>query len=1228
MDNNESTQRNGPMVLLLAVLAVLGVRTFTSDSAPPSPERIKLGVERALREGKDENGGATEAERSDVERFAQMFRDFREVRPISGLTDEPTRDLPSIEEIKDFMAKADLRCIIVCVPDPMDSGSGDRFDTLIDAIQRAAETQEYVLDRFYYPWQKVKEPSKGLRVGPLGAASRETQQTNKAQASLSRLLQSQSEERPWKRLPGMLLFHTPPDSHPRSEYHRELLLVFLVGERATAGLHKDAFMTSLELIKLSKEYKLGSKDKPESQNNKREPGQVDVLGPCFSGAQVSLEKIIEVWAETEQKTGNSSLTTHFNLISGNATAILKNRLESICNGEKKVKVTFKATVVPENAVIDALFDYLDHPRNVAMLCESNTDYGHKMKGKWPEGNGPALFPFPLHVAAVRAAYEKTTGATKDNTWRLPSFGSKLQLRLKGGDTNRETEPSLTPEMTAATTERTLADMLGTIARERFRYVFITATDIKDELFLATLVREYCPESRLVFTDTDLLLGHPDFSANLRGSLVGSTYPMHFRNQNWSYPYQGERIRFTFPGPREQGSYNAMIALLNPKDCHRFLLEYGLPFQNTGRGPLFPPVWISVIGEGGIYPLKAEQRIDSEFPDYVFQATGPDESSNAPVMEAKFKPLYPALWIVPVLGISLLLFCLGWTYETGVKKSLFYPREHCQGQQRFYVFICLTSVFLVYWYLTFVWLIPVVRWLRQNGNSPVRMSWWNLIAPFFLMIVLPLALLGRARKRSRRIWLLCIFLFAGLINYLAYNGCLPGALGPGEALLFFERATNLANGVTPVVPIIMLGLAFFGWACVQLKRLYLLDVHDVDNPFFSNQSLLRFEEINKYHKEIDDRLRIPWQGANKYVVAITALVLLFVCCRLYVHFVPTVEGTVHNLVLYLALIILAVLIVCGWVHLRKIWENTQKLLHAITLLPLEKAFAHIPSAVTSMFGPNLTSERPGRRGHLNYQRVQHNLLTQEYPAIARDLPADALPPTLAKEMEKVMTPCTDDPNDPDKASCHLIKTARLCLQMLGNIWKDPGLRERLLGQVSDEVSDKLSALSNSSVVIQKTVQTGGAITKIDETIKPRETDKTVQNWLARVQDFVALEVTFYLSQFFVQLRNLALFLSFAPFLFLLAVTSYPFQPQRLWVLLAVLLIGLVTLSVIWIVIQIERNELVSRILKTTPNQISFRWGFISHLFLYAIPLLGILGAMSSDMSDLMHSWMDPLLQLLK
>lgn len=152
---------------------------------------------------------------------------------------------------------------------------------------------------------------------------------------------------------------------------------------------------------------------------------------------------------------------------------------------------------------------------------------------------------------------------------------------------------------------------------------------------------------------------------------------------------------------------------------------------------------------------------------------------------------------------------------------------------------------------------------------------------------------------------------------------------------------------------------------------------------------------------------------------------------------------------------------------------------------------------------------------------------------------------------------------------------------------------------------------------------------DKAIEPKpDPDKLVRNWLRRAEDFVALEVTAYLSQFFLHLRNLILFLIIAPFLMLLAVTSYPFQPQRLWLLLTAALIGITTATAIWIVIQIERNEVVSHIMSTTPSKLTFNWQFLGQLLLFAAPLLGVVVAASSDASDLVHAWVDPLIQALR
>src|SRR5689334_8641626 len=46
----------------------------------------------------------------------------------------------------------DMEFLIATVPDPLDSRFGYNFDSTLDAIQMAIESQGYVLDRYWLPW--------------------------------------------------------------------------------------------------------------------------------------------------------------------------------------------------------------------------------------------------------------------------------------------------------------------------------------------------------------------------------------------------------------------------------------------------------------------------------------------------------------------------------------------------------------------------------------------------------------------------------------------------------------------------------------------------------------------------------------------------------------------------------------------------------------------------------------------------------------------------------------------------------------------------------------------------------------------------------------------------------------------------------------------------------------------------------------------------------------------
>jgi len=100
-------------------------------------------------------------------------------------------------------------------------------------------------------------------------------------------------------------------------------------------------------------------------------------------------------------------------------------------------------------------------------------------------------------------------------------------------------------------------------------------------------------------------------------------------------------------------------------------------------------------------------------------------------------------------------------------------------------------------------------------------------------------------------------------------------------------------------------------------------------------------------------------------------------------------------------------------------------------------------------------------------------------------------------------------------------------------------------------------------------------------------------------FLAVQTVLYLGIFFVHLRKLAISAIYTMLLLLLAATIYPFQPEG-WIMS--LMAGLsVTVAVVigHVLVQVNRNELVSRIAGNEPNKFTPDWTFLwSNLALLA------------------------------
>jgi hypothetical protein len=141
-------------------------------------------------------------------------------------------------------------------------------------------------------------------------------------------------------------------------------------------------------------------------------------------------------------------------------------------------------------------------------------------------------------------------------------------------------------------------------------------------------------------------------------------------------------------------------------------------------------------------------------------------------------------------------------------------------------------------------------------------------------------------------------------------------------------------------------------------------------------------------------------------------------------------------------------------------------------------------------------------------------------------------------------------------------------------------------------------------------------------------KQVHVWLRLAEDFVAMHVVSFINYVFVHLWNLLTFGTAALLCLLLAMTTYPFQPQRLLgVFLALVAVSLV-IATVRILVNMNRNDLLSRIAKTEPNKTTFDWGLVSKLLLYgALPIVTLVASLFPQM-DWLFSWVDGLLRVFK
>jgi hypothetical protein len=111
-----------------------------------------------------------------------------------------------------------------------------------------------------------------------------------------------------------------------------------------------------------------------------------------------------------------------------------------------------------------------------------------------------------------------------------------------------------------------------------------------------------------------------------------------------------------------------------------------------------------------------------------------------------------------------------------------------------------------------------------------------------------------------------------------------------------------------------------------------------------------------------------------------------------------------------------------------------------------------------------------------------------------------------------------------------------------------------------------------------------------------------------EEFVACRSAIFLQNILAHTRNFAGFVVVGLVLILFAITSYPFQPKQLLLAYSWIVILTVVVAILLIVVQLDRDAILSYMAGTVPGRLNWTGGFALRLVTYIlVPLLSLLAA---------------------
>lgn len=1186
---------------------------------------------------------------------------------------------PLDRTVSDSIGPYRLGVAIATLPDPLDSHLDWEYDAGLESIRRAYERADYVIDRFWLPWSPTSDTT----------------------------LQHPSHGRPLRaRYPGVILFRA------RNPLRRELRVVYIVGEVPTGGIAKEAFAAALA----ERDVLLSSARKmPMLQPDPTDTNVLRVIGPAFSGSSTSIARSLVQYFDARRNSTpqsarrsatdapdkprcDSTAPFYVRVISGAATNDANRRLFATVHGPGWC-VDFNATthsdrtLAPFQRRILKQLGYL--PREIATLRETTTQYGQlslkdSSTKQDPSGrngatdsdtadstvNLPLEIPFSMNISSLRSEYARDLSRSlqPDAQLTVPtpeaSNAGHLPLDLRDPAWASEHPPVLST-LTASSVESALDEDIRTLIAHRIKVVQILATDIRDKLFLATMLRQRMPDVQVVLFGANDLLANAELNGYLRGTLVISTYPLVVESQFWDL-YQSNRQRISFTSEQAEGIFNATLLQLRDDSA---MTDYDVPLDsNATRSAAGPPVWVTVVGEDQLLPVVA--TFDSLADDSGYLARRPLSAyprhhAEARSSEPQFYTLY-ALLLVGFVVVFVVWHRHTRRHSTALDTTAGAPppaplvpadpdsvtlarlaeRTSLVLQRELYAFlgfVALAGIFLPLLLvlfrakahgteppLSYILIVPAVLltlgaiWpgvghaVRANFRSGWDYTWRRAPAPVQFRTFWRIDLVARLGALALGL------LFAVMIGWftrdvlsLRYN-----------APLFFDRAVAIQSGVSPLLPLLMIGIALAAWAHWHLRRIAMLSVStafeqtclgpaaglcdvgaDADPGRSSDSGRFRVNRRRvtlsspRLQAAIQSIRRVLFLVVPSWTAGVVVLLMLISglwlaeqCGRslesLVLPFLPGTGLTTFDVLLRFGLATAIGGMILLLYRFLNIWHRLRSVLDEVADTRLRDAFSRLPPPVGRLmrltpFDP--MSDVTIENAIATRWRRMKGLYFRSAMVTAPDKPEAT--ESLMKE--------NGSPERRSKFGEPPVGGLELCrfFHALDAEWRrtqtDEPTHDAPPGAPAPTPAAGTTPASDPSIL-----------------------------WLRTTEECTALYVVDYLDWTLAHLRALALFLLVSLLTTTLLVYGYPFQPQSLIRSVFVVVFVATVAVLLFVIAQMNQNEILSRIAKTVPGQVTWDTSFVVNLVLFAaVPILTLLSAQFPAIRAAVSSWIEPTLHAL-